>query len=253
MDKKKTIVLLLIGLLVGFAMGASFIFWKQTILKEMSLASRIKSYVSSFFNRDTNVDEMALLMEAIEGDKSEKKPQTKKNEKAIPSDDFLNELDTLAYFDEAYDSLMFDTLYFGDSSYDMGGTESFYEDNSEIVVMRDRLLFTKEIQVLAAKSNDDNKSNLDSLLIGGRQPKVKTDKYIIEFWESPLNYRGYKRNKNKIVLYGVKQYDIMSLKMFNNTLYMKYFEDYFLLENTPHFQNLIPLKDAKLINQLKQL
>ena len=82
-------------------------------------------------------------------------------------------------------------------------------------------------------------------------PKDEKNKFSVEFWESPLNYKGYKKVKNYLVLYGIKQFDLVELKLIKNDLYLCYADNCYLLENTSEFKNLIPINNQQLINQLR--
>lgn len=75
----------------------------------------------------------------------------------------------------------------------------------------------------------------------------------IEFWESPLNTKVYKKGKNKIVLYGISLYDFVSLKYYDDTIYLKYLNQFYPLEFTSEYKQLKPLSDLELIEQLQQL
>lgn len=50
------------------------------------------------------------------------------------------------------------------------------------------------------------------------------DQILIEFWESPLDYSGYKLNRNKLILYGMPE-------QMNYRVYRKFDRYYFSTEN----------------------
>lgn len=50
------------------------------------------------------------------------------------------------------------------------------------------------------------------------------DQILIEFWESPLDYSGYKLNRNKLILYGMPE-------QMNYRVYRKFDKYYFSTEN----------------------
>lgn len=47
----------------------------------------------------------------------------------------------------------------------------------------------------------------------------EADKYLVEFWQSPVNFKGYKFNNKSLMLYGLPNRNI-SLTNYNNKLYM---------------------------------
>jgi len=49
----------------------------------------------------------------------------------------------------------------------------------------------------------------------------EVDSYYVEIWHSPLNYRGYKRGKNKLILYGLSEDDELTLFGYKKNLYLQ--------------------------------
>jgi hypothetical protein len=67
---------------------------------------------------------------------------------------------------------------------------------------------------------------------------------FIEFWESPLNSVGYKMGKNKIMIYGIRQWELVSLASYEGRMYIRYLDEYFPLEITTTFKPLIPVNES---------
>ena len=72
----------------------------------------------------------------------------------------------------------------------------------------------------------------------------------VDFWNSPINYKGYKTGKNKIVIFGVDQYDMISFKILNNMLYMRYISDFYQIERSGDYKSLTPVNNPQLLSQL---
>ena len=48
---------------------------------------------------------------------------------------------------------------------------------------------------------------------------------IVQFWESPINYSGYKYAGNKLLVYGLEYYpEQLKLYRLNNQLFMSYLD-----------------------------
>jgi len=244
---RERIVFVLMGLLVGFALGISILFWRQSLNLSQRIFDRAKEYFVGLFKSEEFKEPTQNIVI--------KKKNLKKKKETVILNDTLNNGD-------ASDTLLGD----------MGLAESIYPDeavwydeysdkyamlnnqNNDEEIARDRLLFKKQIEAeLLSKdaASPNSNTNMDSLLIGGKAPKDDKNKFTVEFWESPLNYKGYRKNKNQLVLYGIKQADLVTLKLLNNDLYLCFSDNYYALENTTDFRNLVPLANQQIINQLK--
>lgn len=125
--------------------------------------------------------------------------------------------------------------------------ENFLEKN--IIVAKDELLTSKRVTIDNYNQNPLS-SRYDSLLI--ENYSKNNNEFVIEFWISPIKYKGYRMNKNKIVLYGIYQYDSVFFMAEENKLFMNYQNQYYYLENSSDFNDFKPLKDLKVISQIKR-
>ena len=128
-----------------------------------------------------------------------------------------------------------------------------YYITEDIRISRDRLLGVKSFILPSDEgSNPDSEGSriLDSL-IGGRHqnPDAKRLLYV-EFWESPLNYSVYKLARNRLILFGINQIDQISLLSHDGTLFLKYNEQYFILEQSSDFSLLQPESNVERIRKL---
>jgi len=73
-----------------------------------------------------------------------------------------------------------------------------------------------------------------------------------EFWVSPVNYRGYKMLKNRLILFGIEEPDAVKLYRSNDVLYMKYGNEYFRLVNTFEFLTYQRLKENDIPLAIRQ-
>ncbi len=122
----------------------------------------------------------------------------------------------------------------------------------EVRLKRDRLLGTIGFTLPTLESSragSESTRTLDSLLGGRHQPFRSI---LVEFWESPLNFTGYKMSKNSLILYGLDQVESVSLQVHEETVYLKYYGIYFPLVLTSDFLPLTAIEDALLINKLEQ-
>ncbi|MDD3878271.1 MAG: hypothetical protein PHT69_16755 [Bacteroidales bacterium] len=254
---KNYILFTLFWLTITLATAVSLVFWNQNKQTYLTVFKTAKNYAITFFN-GTESSEQENFIEVSE---NIIKKKFKRSKARIPSaEDLLR--DSLSVADSLYllslnlDSLnLLDSLYNTDFSYNIGENDNRYSENTDreegIVVMRDRLLFSKNIEAKIISENQNSRNNLDSLLIGGRQSR-ESKIFNVEFWESPLNSKGYKRTRNKIVLYGIRDADLISLLILDNVLYLSYFNDFYVINNSPTFQQFLPFANNQIINQLKE-
>jgi len=242
--KKDKIIFLLMGFVLGFAIGVSVLFWRNLTQKIYDTAKH--GLIALFHTEEHQTPEKEIII-----DKKTVKKKTIETE--TPKD-----TNSTSYIDTiAIDSNFVEGIYFHDTlNYDIDSdiyTNMFNTNNGEDV-KRESLILKKQIEAKPIKPTENTKvsTNLDSLLIGGKAPKVEKNIYNVEFWESPLNYRGYKKNKNHLVLYGIKNVNDAQLKIISTDLYLITASNYYLIENTTEFKNLIPVSNQNIINQLKE-
>ncbi len=124
-------------------------------------------------------------------------------------------------------------------------------DSMEIVVKKDQLLISINLQAedlnqvkADVEKNESSiaKSTVEKLNPSGGLPEIderSTIEFMVEFWVSPVNYKGYKLIDNRLILFGIEEPDAVRLFSKNGKLWMKYGQDYFSLVQTENFESLI--------------
>ncbi|HTA82007.1 MAG TPA: hypothetical protein VK783_03685 [Bacteroidia bacterium] len=104
--------------------------------------------------------------------------------------------------------------------------------DSNIVVMTNQLVSVKTVPLKNIDSLMVNKSTERSDSMIASMSNIDDEKdpayYRVEFWQSPLNFKGYKMSKGKIVLYGVNSTTPFRL--------IKWDDSYYLLSNQNVFK-----------------
>ena len=111
--------------------------------------------------------------------------------------------------------------------------DSIQQDNLSIV--SDKRLKVIDLPISYVNEN----SNLaDSLLQSSIDIKIVNKTLInVEFWESPIGFKGYKLSKSKLILYGLSpQLDYTILKQ-NDIYYLKFHSITYELKETEKFIN----------------
>jgi hypothetical protein len=120
------------------------------------------------------------------------------------------------------------------------------EDN-EIVVRKNELLGEKVVQLV----NLDIAKAVDSIRskeAGIREEPGKS--LTIEFWQSPLNSKGYTMSRSRVILFGFAPDDQVSLYRVENSVLMKTSGGVFRLENTADFRQMERVTDEALLAKL---
>jgi hypothetical protein len=125
-----------------------------------------------------------------------------------------------------------DTFLFATSltMLDLNGRKDSYGNN--------RKLESKSAQLPAAASNsnqakalEDKKKSIDTSGLSkskiANKQNIKT-KFMVEFWSSPINFKGYKYGNNIIQLFGLNNYNC-KLYTVNGSLYLRHLEKVYII------------------------
>jgi len=236
-------LLFLLGLAVGLLAGAGFFIFKMdNLLKDINLFRTKKDTV--------------IVRQEISGENSAQ--QGKNNyKKYFPKDTtrksmssaelfakkYSNEVSVKKVMDEA-DSLLMDSVPEIISS-------EIYEEN--VVVRKDELLESKTIKVFNLDTVQNLSAQEDTVpekISGIKNTKNVSGYMKVEFWKSPVNYKGYKMTKNKIVLFGISPSDAVQLFMHNEVFFLKQKNNVFKIQFTDDFMQFEKITDPELISRL---
>lgn len=235
-------LLFLLGLVLGLLAGAGFFIFKMD-----DLLNKGNLFSSS---RDTLIIQQQVA--TVTEEKKEKTDYKKYIGKQNPptGNDTMNSAELLAkkYSKETSiqkvmaeaDSLLKDS--------------SFYRSSEIFVVRKDELLGSRNIAVINLQQPDPTNSS-DSLLekISGIKDGKKNiiASFKVEFWQSPINYKGYKMTKNKIVLFGIDPEDAIKFFHADDAIFVKQNQNFFKLYFTDEFKQFEKVTDASVIAKLK--
>lgn len=231
MEHNNKYLYLVIGVIIGIAIGAAVVWWMQNYnFKIWFTFSGKNDNTTEFVDKQTKSNEEIESKQNASFTKTEK---TKRNSASISQSDSL----TNNYMNDV----------------DRTDTVSNGNGDDEIVIAKDEFLFAKNIEIKGfTNQNNSNESNLDSLLINDKTQKASGNIVKVEFWRSPINYKGYKFINNKLILFGINNYDNANLVNRNGKIYLSYQNNNYLIEKNNDFQSLIPAKIQKPIKKQKK-
>jgi len=236
--KINKVIYLLLGLVMGFFVGGGIIWWQLNDHDFLGFLNKNKNKTSI----DTSQYDQSLRTERRSG----KKLHTGKV--SIP-ETFLDSL-KMDSTQMTLEELI--ALYNAEQKDSSGRSSgSSYDD---IVISKDELIITRLIKITGEIPEVSDSYELDSILTDQRNtPRRQKGTVKTEFWRSPLNYKGYKRDDNKLVIFGLYEFDNVSIIGYNNELFIKYNKDYYLIEYTDDFRSFVPLKNEVLLKELNSI
>ncbi|MEO6883165.1 MAG: hypothetical protein ABI199_03970 [Bacteroidia bacterium] len=129
------------------------------------------------------------------------------------------------------------------------------ENTDDIVVKTDQLITSKTVLVKILDAPlSKTQIKADSLLAKVSDTKnedVALSYFRVEYWSSPLNYKGYKMSKNKILLYGIDSSTDVKLFQKDGFIYLKTPIFTYKLAYTDDFRQYEKVTDKDFLAQLK--
>lgn len=121
-----------------------------------------------------------------------------------------------------------------------------FENNQSIKA--DKFLVKKMMRILGDEKRTNEKDSLTSSLAG---IKPAGSKMAIEFWESPVNYKGYRLGRDKMIVFGIIPDEVKMVK-YNGHLYLVTINNIFEVGLCTDFCQLRPIKDKILLENIMQ-
>jgi hypothetical protein len=230
--KSNKFLLIFIGIVIGFFLGSGIVWYKLT----NNINDLFSLYKGLLFEKNQKELKTIVSNSVNEDETSE----SKYHNTYIP-DSILKNDDSKDYNTENPDSISSELKSQNNTS------------DKDIVVAKDEMIALKKYQIEGHKTNNQNgKSNLDSLLTDDKTSKTKRsdNSVTVEFWKSPINYKGYRFDSYKVVIFGLNDYDVTKFKYYNSILYLKSKNDYYEIEPSEKFRALSIVTNSELIKKL---
>ncbi len=126
-------------------------------------------------------------------------------------------------------------------------------EEQEIQVKKDELIETRLVEILdkdtvttdATTSETVEKLNSFANL---PEPEARNLNLMVELWSSPLNFKGYRLLKNRLIVYGLDHIDSLKIIRYNHALYLQLQKNkVYLLESAQDFQPLTKTHDPAIV------
>jgi hypothetical protein len=226
----------IIGIMVGLIVAGGFFILKlDNYFKELNFYKTIVKSLSS----ESKVDSTETKEDTISTPKSKRSP-VKKEKKSLLID--------LGQETPAFEE---DTLPKRQLKDSLTSQPPLNDD--EIVVRKDELLATKTLDVInLTPAKSTAKDSLLQKVSGIKEEKNPAKQYLnIECWASPLNYRGYKLGRYKMIAYGFASADGMKVFKLDELMYLKTSFGVYRLDYATGFKPYERVTDEAVLSKLK--
>jgi hypothetical protein len=127
--------------------------------------------------------------------------------------------------------------------------EVYFSDEENINVLKEELLSVKNITIKDFDGNQNSKTDSVLYAESGIQPNSKTDLYLIEFWKTPLNSKGYKMTRNRILIYGIKENQDLCIAKIKDNFYLKNNTEVYQLNYSSDFKPMVKVNEESIIKK----
>lgn len=241
-----------IGFLLGLLFGYLIFNNKQN--EPLKLTEKIFKSPSKKTDEKTKNDKEVKKTNKNNNQNSKTELTTVKNEaENIENFDSLH-IDESIELDES-DSMFFanaDTTHLNKKKEEIQDDNLFEEPTNKINIQKEELLFSIELFVIVLDTVTTKPQLKDTLVekVADVKPKPENLKYKVEFWDSPINFSGYKMANNRLVLFGLEYFESQTkLFSYKQKTYLKNLNDYYLLEISYDYKPYKKVKDTDLINR----
>ncbi len=121
------------------------------------------------------------------------------------------------------------------------------EDN--ISIAQEELLSVKNIKVIDLDLN----SNKDTLTgqLAGISSSDYPNLFFVEFWKTPLNSKGYRMTRNRVILYGLSDFSSITIYKVDDNFYLKDNDVVYKISSGTEFKPMELVQDSDLLAKIK--
>ena len=181
---------------------------------------KIDDYLKKF--NKPNIDNIKIVEQSVSSDKSENKQESKLekkksiNTKSSPNINY-SEVDALL-------------------------------KEEDVNVAQEELLSVKNIKVI----NLDTDSKRDTLTgqLAGVTNAEYPNLFFVEFWKTPLNSKGYRMTRNRVILYGLSDFSSITIYKVDDNFYLKNDDVVYKISSGTEFKPMELVHDSDLLAKI---
>lgn len=117
-----------------------------------------------------------------------------------------------------------------------------------INIAQEELLSVKNIKVI----NLDNESKKDTLTgqLAGVTNAEFPNLFFVEFWKTPLNSKGYRMTRNRVILYGLSDFSSITIYKVDDSYYLKNDDVVYKISSGTEFKSMELVNDSDLLAKI---
>ncbi len=181
---------------------------------------KIDDYLKKF--NKPNIDNIKVVEQSVSTDKVEKKAETKSDKKKSIN---TNNSPNINYSE--VDALL---------------------KEEDVNVAQEELLSVKNIKVI----NLDADSKRDTLTgqLAGVTNSEYPNLFFVEFWKTPLNSKGYRMTRNRVILYGLSDFSSITIYKVDDNYYLKNDDVVYKISSGTEFKPMELVNDSQLLAKI---
>ncbi|MBC7863846.1 MAG: hypothetical protein IAF38_12800 [Bacteroidia bacterium] len=159
---------------------------------------------------------------------------------------------TLAENKKGKDNDQKDSLAVAETNADSSGSEVMDIDASSsenISVLKEELVGVKNVKVKGAEEGKTSKKDSLAASVAGVAEPNPNEFLVIEFWKTPLNSKGYKMSRNKVVLYGLQEQNVDIVKL-NDNYYLKNNNLVYRISYSNEFHKMERVSESSILDRM---
>lgn len=195
MQFRQKVPVFIFGVSVGLLAGCLFFLFK--------LDTYIRNFNLSLLNQKQNISEQVITPKKEEGNNESKDKNTYKAKVEVKKESNTSSKNV---------SLI--------SMNDI--TDSSYVNSENYQVLKEELISVKNLYVktLTPEEKTSSADSLAASLAGVTNPP-KEEFFMIEFWKTPLNSKGYKMTRSRLLIYGYPEKTDLALVKRDDNYYLR--------------------------------
>jgi hypothetical protein len=126
--------------------------------------------------------------------------------------------------------------------------DQLLNDDEDFNIAKEELLSVKNIKVI-----DLDASKKQDTLVGQLAGVINTsfpNLFFVEFWKTPLNSKGYRMTRNRVILYGLSDFSSITIYKVDDNFYLKNDEFVYKISAGTEFKSLEIVSDSELLAKI---
>jgi hypothetical protein len=126
--------------------------------------------------------------------------------------------------------------------------DALLKEEEMITVAQEELLSVKNIKVIDLDGNT-RRDTLTGQLAGVTSSDYP-NMFFVEFWKTPLNSKGYRMTRNRVILYGLSDFSSITIYKVDDNFYLKNDDVVYKISSGTEFKPMELVNDSELLAKI---